>query len=55
MKVIIAIIFCLILPFSVLIKPIIENRKEKKGIKQFFKDNKIEIILFFVLIVRKLS
>ena len=55
MRIVIAIIFCLILPFSVLIKPIIENIKGKKGIKQFIKDYKIEIILFLILIVRKFS
>ncbi len=55
MRIIIAIIFCLILPFGVLIKPIVENIKDQKGIKNFFKDNKIEIILFFTLIIRKPS
>ncbi len=54
MKILITILFCFILPISVLIKPIINMRKNKTGIKEFLKSNKIEILLFFVLIIGSL-
>ena len=51
MEIFIVILFCFILPFSVLIKPIIEKIKNKQNIKEFFKNNKIEIVLFLILVI----
>lgn len=50
MEVSIIIIFCFILPIIVLIKPIIEARKNKITILEFIKKYKFEILLVFILI-----
>lgn len=49
MEIFIVIAFCFLLPFSVLIRPIIWKIKNKISIIEFIKENKTEIVLFFIL------
>lgn len=54
MEIFILIIAGFILPFIVLVKPIIDSVKNKKGLKEFFKDYSEEIILVVILMIGSL-
>ncbi len=51
---VITLFICFVFPCLILIKPIHRNIINKKNIKDFFKDNKYEIIAFFILILGNL-
>ena len=46
---------CFIIPICVLIKPIVESVKNKSSIKEFFKNNIIEILMVLILILGSLA
>ena len=54
METFIIVLFCVILPFTVLIKPIKKAIQEKKNIKEFIIEYKVELILVFILIIGSL-
>jgi 4-amino-4-deoxy-L-arabinose transferase-like glycosyltransferase len=54
LEILIIVLFCVFLPFSVLIKPIKKAIQEKKNIKEFIIEYKEELIIVFVLIIGSL-
>lgn len=51
MKHIVTILVCFVLPFVILIKPIYKFIRNKKSIKEFFIENKYEIMLVITIII----
>lgn len=51
MEIFILIVVCFILPFIVLIKPIMDSVKKRKSLKEFFKEYREEIILVIILMI----
>lgn len=54
MEILITILLCFIMPFTVLIKPIKKHIQNKENLKDFIKNNKFEIILFFIIVIGSL-